>query len=117
MNHSRVDIRNTSISCGVVEISRLADEIEDVLFSVANHFYHPARGEPPAFVMWSNLGDIATNGHRFATRVHTLLGSVAQTGNALNPKTGAVICVWVWTVNHEPFKAWYKEEKVRRLKA
>ena len=48
MNHSRVDIQGTAISCGVSQISRISDDIEDALFAIGARFYHAAHGQPPA---------------------------------------------------------------------
>lgn len=116
MNHSRVDIQSTSISCGVTQISRIADDLEDVLFAIGTRFYHAAHGQPPAFVLWSNLADVETNGHRIKALIEKLgFGNVHQTPNEVNPNTGAVICVWIWQVKHETFKDWYKNTKIEKL--
>jgi hypothetical protein len=53
---------------------------------------------------------------RFYTRVTESFGNGGRTSNVLNPKTGSVICMWWWEVDHEKLKSWYKEEKIRRLK-
>lgn len=117
MEHRRVDIQGSAISCGVTQISRLSDEQEGNLFAIATRFYHAAHGNPPAFVIWSNLADQETNGHRFADKVHELkFGKIYQTDSEINPNTGAVICVWTWQVDHAAFKEWYKEAKVQKLK-
>ena len=117
MNHNRVDISEVGFSCGVVQISRLSDEIDENLFTIANYFYHPARGNPPAFVMLSNLADVETNGHRLIDRIGKLkFGKVIVTSPEINPKTGHIILVWVWTVNHESFKNWYKATKIEKLR-
>lgn len=117
MEHRRVDIQGSAISCGVTQISRLSDEQEGNLFAIATRFYHAAHGQPPAFVIWSNLADQVTNGHRIAHKIDELgFGQVLLTNPEVNPNTGALICVWVWQVNHEKFKEWYKEAKVQKLK-
>lgn len=117
MEHRRVDISSSNISCGVKQISRLSDEQDGNLFAIGTSFYHAAHGQPPAFVMWSNLADQETNGHRFAARVGELrLGNIMQTPAEVNPNTGALICVWTWQVNHETFKEWYKAAKIEKLK-
>ncbi len=123
MDHARVNINSSNISCGVKELSRLSDETEANLFAIANHFYHPSRGSPPAFCSWSNIDDMKYNGgegtneHRLHQAIEKLkFGKVNKTDPEINPNTGSVICVWVWAVDHEPFKAWYKNEKIERLK-
>lgn len=116
MNHSRVDIQSSAISCGVTQISRISDDIDEVLFALGTRFYHAAHGQPPAFVLWSNLSDVETNGHRIAARIPELgFGVIQVTASEVNPNTGAVICVWIWQVNHESFKEWYKNTKIVKL--
>jgi hypothetical protein len=116
VNHSRVDIQGSAISCGVTQISRISDDIDDVLFAIATRFYHAAHGQPPAFVIWSNLGEVETNGHRIAKRIEEQkFGTVTQSANEVNPNTGAVICVWLWQVGHEAYKEWYKATKIAKI--
>lgn len=116
MNHSRVDITNTVISCGVLQISRISDEVDEALFAIATRFYHAAHGNPPAFVLYSNVDDITTNAHRLTDKIGSLhFGQVMKTNRAVNPNTGAVIAVWVWEVNHEEFKEWYKQTKIAKI--
>lgn len=124
MDHARVNVNSSSISCGVKEISRMSDEAHENLFAIANHFYHPSRGTPPAFCIWSNLDDIAinggegTNGHRLAAAIKVLdFGVVTKTAPALNPNTGNPIAVWTWLINHTTFKDWYKVERISKLRS
>lgn len=117
MDHSRVDISGSSISCGVGQISRLSDEQEENLFAIAAYFYHPAHGTPKAFLLWSNLSDQATNGHRLAKAVEEHgFGKVTVSDPALNGKTGNCICIWMWKIKHRAFKKWFLEQKVAKLK-
>lgn len=117
MDHRRVDISSTAISCGVSQISRLSDDQDPNLFAIGTRFYHAAHGQPPAFVIWSNLADQITNGHRLADRIYELrLGTIYKTDSELNPNTGSLICVWTWQVDHERFKEWYKLAKIEKLK-
>lgn len=100
----------------------MSDEAEENLFAIANTFYHPSRGQPPAFAVWSNLDDMTinggegTNGHRLqkAITAHDF-GTVVKSDPALNPNTGNPIAVWTWLVDHKNFKKWYKEEKIKKL--
>lgn len=116
MEHRRVDIQGSAISCGVTQISRLSDEQEGNLFAIATRFYHAAHGQPPAFVIWSNLADQETNGHRLEAKIEELkLGKVSRSAGEINPNTGALICVWLWQVHHNTFKDWYKSTKVQKL--
>lgn len=116
MNHSRVDLQASAISCGITQISRISDDIKDVLFAIGTRFYHAAHGQPPALAIWSNLADVETNGHRLAAVVMDLkLGTITVTTPQINPNTGAIICMWTWNINHEVFKEWYKQTKVKKL--
>lgn len=117
MDHDRVNFSSSSMSCGVGELSRLSDEVEEVLFAIATHMYHPARGSPKAFLCFSNIQDRETNGHRLADKVGQMgFGPVIQTDKADNPHTGNVICVWIWQVHHERFREWYKGMRIGKLK-
>lgn len=117
MQHDRVDISALAASCGIVQISRLSEEQDENLFVIANSFYHPSRGQPPAFAIFSNIADEDTGSHRLhALILHLKFGPVMVSTKALNPKTGNVIKVWVWHIDHEPFKKWYKEKKILKLK-
>lgn len=117
MNHARVDISNSTISCGVIQLSRISDEIEEALFAIATRFYHAAHGQPPAFTIFSNRDDIETNAHRMRVLIENKnFGNVLKTNPEVNPNTGAVIAVWVWQINHEKFKEWYKNTKIAKIK-
>lgn len=120
MDHSRVDISSTTASCGIVSLSRMSDEPEENLFVIANHFYHPSRGQPPAFVLYSNImdHDRATSSSRFTEVVAKLgMGVITRTPSALNPKTGNPIVAWIWTIDHEKLKTWYQSKRVEKLRS
>lgn len=124
MDHSRVNVNSSGISCGVKELSRMSDEAQENLFAIANTFYHPSRGNPPAFCIWSNLDDLTlnggegTNGHRLQKAIEAAkFGVVTKTSPALNPNTGNPIAVWTWLIEHEAFKKWYKAHKILKLMA
>lgn len=122
MDHARINVNSSGISCGVKELSRMSDEAIENLFAIANAFYHPSRGNPPAFCIWSNLDDTkinggeGTNGHRLQKAVVDLgFGIVTKTAPALNPNTGNPIAVWTWLIDHEKFKNWYKVQRILKL--
>lgn len=122
MDHARVNINSSNISCGVRELSRLSDEADANLFAIANSFYHPSRGQPPAFCIWSNIDDLSynggegTNGHRLAAFIEkNRFGEITKTGRALNPNTGNPICIWTWAVDHDKLRKYYKAMKIKKL--
>ena len=119
MDHERVNISATSMSCGVLQLSRINSETGAVLYALASRLYHPARGDPAAFFVFS---DVAMGGTRTssddlerAVKCHDF-GSVSRSGIVENTKTGNYILVFTWAINHTKFKAWYGEERVKRLK-
>lgn len=116
-DHRVIDISELVISCGVVGISRLSDDQERNAFALATYFYHPARGNPPAFVQWSNLATERTAGHCFAEWLYSHeCGEIVCSKSALNPKTGNDICIWTWSIDHEKFKAFWIAKRVERAK-
>lgn len=118
MDHARVNATPSNISCGVVELSRMAEDLDDVLFAIGNRFYHPSRGNPPAFAIFSNVTDIETVAHRIAKKIREMgLGDVFCTEPKINPNTGNPIAVWTWGIKHEVFKKWYYETRINKLKA
>lgn len=120
MDHKRVDIYTSHISCGVAQFARISDEIPETMFAIANSFYHPSRGNPPAFAMFSNVHiKEGTNADRLSDFIQKRdkdFGTVFTSWPAINPHTGNPIKIYVWTINHENLKEWYKQEKIERLK-
>ena len=114
MNHERVNVNTSYASCGIAELSRLGDEPEEMFYAIASSMYHPARGAPVAFVMWS--GTLDGSAQLFAGKLIPDWGQVMVSDSAENPKTSNIIRVWLWKVDHATFKSWYLEERVRRLK-
>lgn len=117
MDHSRVDIRTSTISCGVLELSRISEETDDAIFAVANHCNHPSRGEPASFFIASDVTDVETSTLRFMCRFAELkLGNFYTSVPELNPKTGNPICVYVLRPDHAALKKFYIEFKIQKLK-
>jgi hypothetical protein len=117
MDHDVINIHSSSMSCGVCEVSRLSDEQDKNAFALGTSFYHPSRGQPPAFVLWSNIVGEETNGSRFCRFVEkNKFGKVTQSDTALNPKTSNAIGVWTWVIDHEAFKKWWLDQKIARLR-
>lgn len=122
MDHQRVNIHTCSMSCGVMEMSRLASDVAGVGYAVASRLYHPSRGVPCAFICWSDISwtaDHIPNGEAFARWVAAqAFGEVTNSAPQENPHTGNWIVVYTWAINHEAFKKWYADtrmERVRRL--
>lgn len=115
MDHERVTISRSQISCGVMELSRIGGDTEDVLYAIGSRLYHPSRGDPCAFFVFSDVYT-DTSADRLQREVTILnLGSVRVSGKAENPHTGNTIVVYTWMKDHERFKAWYSKQRVAKL--
>ena len=119
MQHDRVNIYCSHISCGVLELSRISDDRETVLFQVASRLYHPSRGEPAAQIIYSDLFD--RNNPSSSQKLSQLIsdmkfGVVYRSDPVENPKTGNIISTFVWTVCHTTFKKWYSEERSKKVR-
>lgn len=113
MDHERINIHQSTMSCGVMELSRISEDTADAVYALASRLYHPARGNPCAFFIWSNLrwaddlGDFVTKNE---------FGHIATVGPQENPRTGNQIYVHLWSIDHEMFKKWYIAQRVARMK-
>lgn len=116
MDHEHCRISSSSISCGVLEISSITDNLYAVLYNMASRLYHPSRGDPAAFFIWSGLS--VGNSYLLAEAIkeHFPKSIVGVSEEVENPKTSNIIKVWIWTIPHEEFKKWYKEEKIKRIR-
>ncbi len=117
MDHESVNIRNTTMSCGVMELSRINDDVEKVLYQIASSLYHPSRGNPCAFFVWSDIHEPSTNATKLCRLIDEKgLGLVETSLIHENPRTGNFILVYTWGIHHARFKAWYRKERVKRMK-
>lgn len=122
MDNHHVYISESQASCGIIELSRLSSDPRKVLFAIASRLYHPARGNPASFILWSDVKD--SNGVKFmkyveVTRLHSKnssIESVKQGKWIENPKTGNEITWFMWEIPHKWFKIWYNEERIRKIK-
>lgn len=114
MDHSRVNISSLAISCAVMGLSSMTDDVSGMLYQIAARLYHPSRGSPCAFIVWSDTQSGA--GQLLEGYItHAGFGALYTTGGADNPHTGNVIRVVTWRVEHEPFKAWYAKQRQAKL--
>jgi hypothetical protein len=116
MDNHHVYISESQASCGILELSKLGSDPEKILYALASRLYHPSRGSPAAFVIWSDT--IESNGVKLSLSVSALFGGqVLETSWVENPKTSNNIRVWIWEIPHVEFKKWYKEYKIKKIKA
>lgn len=117
MDHDRINITHSAVSCGALQLSRISEETEAALFAVANYCNHPSRGEPAAYFIASDVTDVETATSRFMDHIRKLeLGEVTFVGSEINPKTGNPIGLWIWKPNHSKLKDFYLETKIQKLK-
>jgi hypothetical protein len=121
-NH-HVSISGSSASCALLELSGISSDPVKVMYALATHLYHPSRGTPASFVMWSDVvkpiadrADIFSNGGLLWRYINNHFGGILGTNVVENPKTSNPIQVWIWTIPHEGFKEWYLKERVERAK-
>ena len=114
MDHERVTIGSSAMSCGILELSRISEDTEDVLYAVASRLYHPSRGSPAAIVVWSDLHNGSAS-FKLWKRA-TSFGTASISDKVENPKTGNIIVLYSWIVDHEKLKTWYIEKRVARLR-
>lgn len=116
MDHTSININTSMMSCGVLELSRISD-IDRAIYQLASRLYHPARGEPAAFVLASDVHNEKNNTDAFFEKMESLENlKTFDSPAAENPKTGNMIFVTVGIINHINFKKWYTKERIRRLK-
>lgn len=115
MDNHHVNITPSHISCGIVELYRLESDSRKVLFALANYEYHPSRGNPHAYAIWSDVPD--SNGAKLYKEImaHLPWSKPATMGPVINPQTGNPIFTYIWAIPHEEFRKWYKEEKIKRI--
>jgi hypothetical protein len=109
------------MSCGIAELSSITDPIGAV-YQVAARLYHPSRGDPVALILASDIraNDASENGgvntYQFFREIKRLgLGTVYTSEGVENPKTGNIIVLYTWFIDHEKFKLWYSHERVKKL--
>lgn len=106
------------ISCGVVELHHIPENTRQVPFSIATYLYHKANPRPGAFVVFSDVvdGDKESRGAKVAELLENMkVGSVIASSRQVNPRTGNVIQVWLFTPDHEAFRKWYQDELANRI--
>jgi hypothetical protein len=105
------------MSCGVMELSRISEETEGVVYALGSRLYHPSRGDPCAFFVWSDVdtgGSASEALKRFVDG--GFLGDVTKSVSVENPKTGNFILIYTWAINHKNFKDWYARQRAARIK-
>jgi hypothetical protein len=118
MDHNRVTIALSQISCGVLQVYNISEDIEGAAFQIGSHLYHPSRGTPAAFFIMS---DLAGKGE---TRSDTLDAFLRKNGLVdtfysmveENPKTGNLIQIYVCRLRHTEFKKWYNDTRISIIK-
>ena len=120
MDNHHVQISPLRCSCGGIELFSLSEDPAKILYAVANYLYHPSRGLPAAFMVWSDVDEEGSRGGTLHKKIRSLELEFDVHFSAMNtienPKTGNMIVFYVWEFPHEIFRAWWKKERVERLK-
>ncbi len=119
VNSTQVQFDKSHISCGVWEAHHLPKQnANQTMFAMANAMYHKANPRPCAFILFSDIVvEEKSRGQRLAEEIANTEnhGSLLETKEEVNPRTGNVIRVWVWHVNHDKMRKWYQEELANRI--
>lgn len=115
-DHGRVTIQQLSLSCGVLGLSGFSSDatVEDISFQLASYLYHPAKGTPAEFVVFSDTPN--SKGHDVSKYLLVFGGILVESPWAENSKTGNLIKVFTWQIPHTQFKEWYQNERISRIK-
>lgn len=118
VNSKTVRFDRSHVSCGVIEAHHLPENSGQTVFAIANHLYNKANPRPGAFVIFSDTlekGE-ASRGANLAVRLEKLgCGRIDATARQINPRTGNMIVLWTFEVNHEAFRKWYQDELANRI--
>lgn len=100
-----------------MQLSRISEDTADVAYAIASRLYHPSRGNPCAFFIFSDIAADKTASERLANFVATSgFGIMSTSGSRENPHTGNYILIYTWAINHEQFKRWYSQQRIMRMK-
>jgi len=114
MDNHHAHFAGSQISCGVLQMYNLGSDPGKILYALATNLYHPSRGTPYAFVMWSDTKE--SNGQKLADEIDEEFGFLQQSEWVENPKTANEISIWTWMIPHETFKEWYIQQRVEKAR-
>lgn len=115
MDHNRVTISQSPMSCGVFELSNMTDDIKGIVYQIAGRLYHPSRGNPVAFITWSDTKDSEISKQLIDFCDERKLGHFEESNCEENPRTGNIVRIYIWTIRHEIFKEWYSAERIAKI--
>jgi hypothetical protein len=120
INSTTARFDKSLISCGVMEVHHLPKQNPSkTAFSIANALYHKANPRPAAFVMFSDVvgeGANLSRGQSLSNYITSLnAGDLFPSQKKVNPRTGNVIQVYLWQLDHEALRKWYQDELANRV--
>src|SRR5690349_15661953 len=74
MDNHHVSLTSSSASCGVLEAHGITSDSEKVLYAIASRLYHPSRGQPAAFLLWSDISSKESNGGMLFMAIEKIFG-------------------------------------------
>ncbi len=120
IHSQQVQFSQSKVGCGVLEAHHLPADTTgaDMLFALVNQLYHKANGRPAAFIIFSDVmgKQNVSRGELLAQAITDMgYGSLFTSAPTINPKTGNVIKLWQWALDHVSIKDWYLKEAVERI--
>ena len=99
MDHEVIGIRQSSISCGVLELTRVGTEPEKAMFALGAYLYHPSKGQPAAFGILSDVvGEVFSYILVKIMRNMGFIGIITMFDYEINFKIGNTIYVGVFAL-------------------
>lgn len=105
----QAQFNRSQISCGVTEMHHLPKlSPSQTAFQLATNLYHKANPRPAAFIVFSDVIKENSRGDALA-KFLMQYGAVLTSSVQVNPRTGNPICLWVFTPDHDKFRAFFVE--------
>ena len=116
MDNHHVMIRSLSCSCGGAELHQLSEDPENMLYAIANSLYHPAKGPPYAFIIWSDIHGENTRGWNLYLEIRKWVGDGGMMiqQKMENPRTSNNISFYFWEIPHAALKQWWIGKRLQR---
>lgn len=117
MDNEHCRITNSVVSCGILEVYSITEDPAKVMYALGTHLYHPARGNPAAFILFSGIAE-GGNASLLAKYISEAFKAVCHCHPYAveNPKTANFINWWMWEIPHDEFKVWWKAERIKKIK-
>jgi hypothetical protein len=104
-----MEIYETNMSCGVVQIDGLLSNPKDNLIKMSNYFYQDNYYRF-AYIQWSDVWGRNKSGNKLYHYINKLFpGTVTRTKPVRNPNSSNTICIYTFRIPERKLKSWWKE--------